>query len=66
MKKVKSYWENVTEVEAECFGLECDENGYYDYDIIYSEEEEKEMREAQAREAYNETPDSVLYQLGLK
>lgn len=66
MEKVKRNWGKVDASTIDFFGLSVDENGEaYDYEAVYTEEEQAQIRRAQAVEAARETPDYVKANLGI-
>lgn len=66
MTKIKRNWGRVDAATIEFFGLSIDESGEaYDYEIVYTEEEQASIKRAQSIEAARETPDYVKVNLGI-
>ena len=62
----RRYWENADAMTIEFFGLQVDEQGRaYDLEQVYSEQEQAEIKRAQASTAAHETPDHIKAQLGI-
>ena len=62
----KRDWGKADAATIQFWGLSVDENGdAYDYEIVYTEEEQAQIRRAQAIEAARETPDFVKANLGI-
>ena len=59
-------WGKVDAATISFFGLSVDEQGRaYDYEEVYTEEEQAQIERAQAIEAARETPDYVKANLGI-
>lgn len=66
MKLRKRDWGKADAATIDFWGLSVDEYGNaYDYEEVYTEEEQKQIRCAQATEAARETPDYIKYQMGI-
>lgn len=62
----KRDWGKADAATISFWGLSVDENGNaYDYEEVYTEEEQAQIRRAQAIEAARETPEYIKVQLGI-